>query len=282
MSELWPPPRTIVDKTIHRALDEDLGGAGDLSTLATIGEDQQASGQLVARRGGTIAGLDIASRVFELLDGELTVTRQVRDGDQVDDATVLATLSGSARTLLTGERTALNLLGHLSGIATATAQVVAAVAGHDVRVADTRKTTPGLRALEKYAGRCGGGSNHRFGLHDAVLLKDNHLAIAGSITQAVAAARARVGHTVTIEVEIDRLDQLDEALEAGADVILLDNMDPPTIEAAVKQIAGQAICEASGGITPDTARTIAATGVDILAVGWITHSPPRLDVAIDT
>jgi nicotinate-nucleotide pyrophosphorylase (carboxylating) len=281
VTQLWPPPRTIIDETILRALDEDLGGAGDLSTLATIGEDQQATGQLVARRGGTIAGLDVARRVFELLDDEFTVTRQVRDGDHVGDATVLATLSGSARTLLTGERTALNLLGHLSGIATATSQVVAAVAGHDVRVADTRKTTPGLRALEKYAVRCGGGSNHRFGLHDAVLLKDNHLAIAGSITEAVAAARAHVGHTVTIEVEIDRLDQLPEALEAGADVILLDNMDPPTIEAAVKRIAGRAICEASGGITLDTARTVAATGVDILAVGWITHSAPRLDVAID-
>ena len=195
--------------------------------------------------------------------------------------TTLASVQGSTRAILTGERTCLNLLGHLGGIATATEKIVRAVGDLPTRVADTRKTTPGLRALEKYAVRCGGGFNQRFGLYDAVMIKDNHLVAAGSIGAAVAAARRSVGHTVTIELEIDRLDQIDEAMEAGVDVILLDNMTADQLAIAVDKIGGRAITEASGGITPETAHAIAASGVDVISIGWITHSAPRLDVALD-
>ncbi len=281
MNRPSPPPRTRVDEILRRALEEDLRDAGDPSTDATVGEDLEATGAIVARSGGCIAGLDVALATFALLDGPVTATTRVRDGDTVEPGTVLADLRGRARTMLTCERTALNLLGHLSGIATATAAAVDAVRGFDVRITDTRKTTPGLRVLEKYAVRCGGGSNHRAGLYDAVMLKDNHLAATGSITEAVRAARAHVGHTVTIEVEVDHLHQLPEALDAGADILLLDNMDPATLREAVGTVAGRAVTEASGGITLDTVRTVAASGVDVISLGWITHSAPRLDVALD-
>jgi nicotinate-nucleotide pyrophosphorylase (carboxylating) len=281
-----PPPAAVFDDLIRRSLAEDLGTAGDLSTTSAIAAAVRASGRVVARQSGCIAGIDAAALVFERLRGSdaassVDVTVHVRDGDRVEAGTTLLSLSGSARTILTGERTALNLLGHLSGIATATAAAVDAVEGTGARITDTRKTTPGLRAVEKYAVRCGGGLNHRFGLHDAVMLKDNHLVAAGSITAAVRAARDRIGHTVTIEVEVDLLEQLDEVLDAGADIVLLDNMDPQTLRAAVARVGGRVITEASGGITLDTVREVAATGVDVVSLGWLTHSAPRLDVAID-
>lgn len=281
-----PPPAAVLAELIGRALAEDLGTAGDLSTMASIGGEVRASGRVVAREPGCIAGIDAAAQVFERVAGDVggsavDVNVQVADGDRVEAGTTLLSLDGSARTILTGERTALNLLGHLSGIATATAAAVDAVGQTGARIADTRKTTPGLRAVEKYAVRCGGGSNHRFGLHDAVMLKDNHLVAAGSITAAVRAARARIGHTVTITVEVDRLEQLDEVLDAGADIVLLDNMDPQTLRAAVEQVDGRAVTEASGGITLDTVREVAASGVDVISLGWLTHSAPRLDVAVD-
>lgn len=286
---------------LRAALREDLGDAGDITTTATIPAGAQATGRVVARDAGTIAGLRIALEAFALLGGEpsgsattgsetsgsavsgggVTIDVEVEDGARVEAGTTLAHVHGSARTLLTGERTCLNLLGHLSGIATATQAVVDAVEGLDVRVADTRKTTPGLRALEKYAVRCGGGVNHRFGLHDAAMIKDNHLVAAGSITAAVAAVRASVGHTVRIELEVDRIDQLPEALDAGVDIVLLDNMDAAQLREAVALIDGRAITEASGRITPTGARELAATGVNVLSLGWITHSAPRLDVALD-
>lgn len=281
-----PPPAAVFEDLIHRALAEDLGTAGDLSTTAAIGTEVQASGRVVARQPGCIAGIDAAALVFDRVSGgvgasTVDVTVQVADGDRVEAGTTLLSLTGSARTILTAERTALNLLGHLSGIATATAAAVDATTGTGARITDTRKTTPGLRGVEKYAVRCGGGSNHRFGLHDAVMLKDNHLAAAGSITAAVRAARDRIGHTVTVEVEVDRLDQIDEVLDAGADIILLDNMDPQTLRAAVARVDGRAVTEASGGITLDTVQEVAATGVDVISLGWLTHSAPRLDVSID-
>lgn len=281
-----PPPAAVFAELIDRALAEDLGTAGDLSTTAAIGTEVRASGRVVAREPGCLAGIDAAAQVFERVGrgvgaSMVDVNVEVADGDRVEAGTTLLSLDGSARTILTAERTALNLLGHLSGIATATAAAVDAVGHTATRIADTRKTTPGLRAVEKYAVRCGGGSNHRFGLHDAVMLKDNHLVAAGSITAAVRAARARIGHTVTITVEVDRLEQLDEVLDAGADIVLLDNMDPPTLRAAVARVDGRAVTEASGGITLDTVREVAASGVDVISLGWLTHSAPRLDVAVD-
>jgi nicotinate-nucleotide pyrophosphorylase (carboxylating) len=204
-----------------------------------------------------------------------------RDGDRVGAGALLARLAGSARGLLTGERVALNLLGRLSGIATATRELVDAVAGTGSRIVCTRKTTPGLRALEKYAVRCGGGVNHRFGLDDAVLVKDNHLAVAGSVAEAIRRARGAVGHLVAIEVEVDTMEQLAAALEHGADAVLLDNMSPAELRRAVEMVGGRIPTEASGGITLRTARAIAETGVDLLSVGWLTHSAPALDVALD-
>ena len=263
------------------ALEEDLGTAGDLTTDAAIVPGTHASGRIVARAAGTVAGLSLACEVFDRLGGEVDVEVAVTDGTTVAPGTTLARLEGCARTMLTGERTALNLLGHASGIATATRGVVDELEGLATTVADTRKTTPGLRAIEKYAVRCGGGRNHRFGLHDAVMLKDNHLVAAGSIGAAVERVRAAVGHTVSVTVEVDRLDQIDEALTAGADVLLLDNLDADALAQAVGLVDGRAVTEASGGITPDRARTLAAAGVDVISLGWVTHSAPRLDVALD-
>jgi nicotinate-nucleotide pyrophosphorylase (carboxylating) len=276
-----PLPHHLIHELIARTLAEDLGLAGDLTTDAAIPSDARAVGHLVARQAGTIAGLEIALAVFPFLDADVTATGDVADGDRVPAGTVLAQLAGPTRALLTGERTALNLLGHASGIATATRAVVDAVAGTDVRIVDTRKTTPGLRALERYAVRCGGGHNHRFGLFDAVMLKDNHLVAAGGITPAVAAVRGQVGHTVHVEVEVDHLEQVEEAVAAGADSILLDNLDDDDLHTAVALVAGRAITEASGGITPERVAAVGATGVDVISLGWLTHSAPRLDVALD-
>ena len=276
-----PLPAHLVDELVRRTLAEDLGLAGDPSTDAAISPDARGTAEIVARQSGTIAGLDVALAVFPAVSGGVTATAAVVDGDRVDAGTVLARLQGPTRALLTGERAALNLLGHASGIATVTRSVVDAVAGTRARIVDTRKTTPGLRALEKYAVRCGGGHNHRFGLFDAVMLKDNHLVAAGGIAPAVAAVRAQVGHTVHVEVEVDHLEQVHEALAAGADSILLDNLDDDDLRTAVGLVAGRAITEASGGITPDRAAAVAATGVDVISLGWLTHSAPRLDVALD-
>ncbi|MDY7093192.1 MAG: carboxylating nicotinate-nucleotide diphosphorylase [Acidobacteriota bacterium] len=274
----------LYEDTVRRALQEDLGRAGDLTSDAVIPPSATARALLVARRAGIIAGLEVAGSAFRLLDAGILFRPQVADGDAVDAGTVLAEVAGSARSLLSAERTALNFLGHLSGIATTTRGIVDAVAGTGARVACTRKTTPGLRALEKHAVRCGGGANHRFGLDDAVMIKDNHRLLAGSLEQAVEQVRRRVGHLVKIEVEVDTLEQLDRALALAVDVVLLDNMSPELLRQAVARIrdAGSGvISEASGGITPETAAAIAATGVDLLSVGWITHSAPSLDVALD-
>jgi nicotinate-nucleotide pyrophosphorylase (carboxylating) len=270
-----------LDDLIRRALDEDLGTAGDITTQACIPVDARSAGVIVARAAGTIAGLEAAARVFTLLDGGVEVVPETEDGAAVGAGTVLARVAGPSRPLLSGERVALNLLGRLSGIATATSDLVRRVDGTGARITDTRKTTPGLRALEKYAVRMGGGVNHRFGLHDAVMIKDNHIVAAGGIRRAVDAVRTRIGHTVKIEVEADDLEQVALVLEAAADIVLLDNMAPADLRRAVAMVDGRMIVEASGGITPETVRQVAESGVDVISVGYLTHSAPSLDVALD-
>jgi nicotinate-nucleotide pyrophosphorylase (carboxylating) len=273
--------RLMWEPIVRNALLEDLGRAGDVTSDATIPADRQATAAVVARDAGVIAGLDMSLAAFTLFDPSVVCEAHVADGDRVSKGDRIATVSGSARSLLTAERTCLNLLGHLSGIASTTRSVVDLVAPHGATVVDTRKTTPGLRALEKYAVKCGGGGNHRFGLDDAVLIKDNHVAVAGGVGAAVNAARAHAGHLVKIEVEVDGLAQLDEALALGVDVVMLDNFSLDLMREGVKRAKGKAIIEASGGIRPDTAEAIAATGVDLLSLGWLTHSSPNLDVALD-
>jgi nicotinate-nucleotide pyrophosphorylase (carboxylating) len=266
---------------LREALREDLGRAGDITTNAIVPSDLSTMARVVIREAGTVAGLAVAARVFTLVDDRIDVRFEAADRERVSAGTVAAELSGPAAGILTAERTALNLLGHLSGIATATAAIVDAVHPYPVRIADTRKTTPGLRQLEKYAVRAGGGVNHRFGLDDAVLIKDNHLAVAGSVKEAVVRVRQSIGHLVKVEVEVDTLDQLSEALEVGVDAVLLDNMTNEELRAAVRLVDGRAVTEASGGVTPENAPAIAATGVDLISVGYLTHSAPSLDVALD-
>ncbi len=271
-----------IEEAVARALAEDLGRAGDVTSVATVPAGVTGRAVVTAREAGIISGLPLAEAAFRKLDAEVKLTAHGRDGDAVAAGTVLMTVEGQARGLLGAERTALNFLGHLSGIATATAAFVRLIAGTRARVCCTRKTTPGLRALQKYAVRCGGGFNHRFGLDDAILIKDNHIALAGGILQVLKAARAVVGHLVKIEIEVDTLDQLREVLDAGlADAVLLDNMDPATLKAAVDLVAGRLVTEASGGITHASAAAIAATGVDYLSSGAITHSSVHLDVGLD-
>ena len=240
-----------------------------------------AQAAFVARQPGTVAGLHLAETAFRLVDPNLRFTVEAPDASAVAAGETIARIEGPARGILTAERVALNFLGHLSGIATATAGIVRAVAHTSARVACTRKTTPGLRAVEKYAVRCGGGVNHRFGLDDAILIKDNHIAIAGGIAPALVRARAAAGHLVRIEVEVDTLAQLDEVLRIGADAVLLDNMAPDTLREAVRMVAGRAVTEASGGITLLTAPAMAETGVDLLSAGWLTHSAAVLDIGLD-
>ena len=266
---------------LRRALREDLGGAGDLTTDAVVPAGLAAEAALVARRAGRVAGLEPALHVFRLLDPGVSWETRAADGDDAPAGASLALVRGPARALLTGERTALNLLGRLCGIATATRDVVARLQGLPTRVACTRKTTPGLRALEKYAVRAGGGSNHRFGLDDAVLVKDNHRLLAGGVREAVARCRAAAGHLVKLEVEVDTLDELDEALACCVDAVLLDYMSLEQLRAAVARCRGRALTEASGGLTPDNVRAVAETGVDLVSLGWLTHSAPALDVALD-
>ncbi len=278
---LTPLPRIIVEPLVRNALLEDLGLAGDITSAAVIPADHRSVVVMAAREPGVIAGLDAAELAFQLVDPTIVMRRQVQDGAAVAPGDIIATIEGPSRGFLTAERTALNFLGHLSGIASVTATIAAAISGTRASVACTRKTTPGLRALEKYAVRAGGGMNHRFALYDAVLIKDNHIAVAGGVRDAIRSAKAGVGHLVKIEVEVDTLLQLREAMEEGVDAVLLDNMPPEQLREAVQIVAGRAITEASGRITPQTAAAIATTGIDLISVGWLTHSAPVLDIGLD-
>ncbi len=268
-------------EVVGRALSEDLGAQGDITSDACIPQTSESKAMLVARAAGVIAGVDVVAYVFEALDPSVSFERLVSDGERVQVGSSIARITGHSRTILTGERTALNLLGRMSGVATATAELVAAVSGTGAKISDTRKTMPGLRALDKYAVRVGGGMNHRFGLYDAALIKDNHLVAAGSIPAAVAAVRAKVNPGVMIEVEVESLEQLTEVLETDTDRVLLDNIGPEMLTRAVEMVAGRMTTEASGGVTLENVRELAETGVDIISVGWITHSAPQLDVALD-
>ncbi|KAA1233396.1 MULTISPECIES: carboxylating nicotinate-nucleotide diphosphorylase [Agrobacterium tumefaciens complex] len=278
---LSPLPRLIIEPLVRNALLEDLGLAGDITSAAVIPADHRSVVVMAAREPGVIAGLDAADLAFQLVDPAIAMKRHVQDGATVAPGDIIATIEGPSRGLLTAERTALNFLGHLSGIASVTAKIVAAIAGSKASVACTRKTTPGLRALEKYAVRAGGGMNHRFALYDAVLIKDNHIAVAGGVREAIRRARQGVGHLVKIEVEVDTLAQLRDVMDEGVDAVLLDNMTPEQLREAVGIVAGRAITEASGRINPQTAAAIAATGIDLISVGWLTHSAPVLDIGLD-
>lgn len=278
---LSPLPTVMLEPLVRAALLEDLGRAGDLTTEAIVPKERQAGTVLAARQSGVVAGLDLAMLAFRLIDPDIEISVERADGSNVMDGEVIASVVGPARAILTAERTALNFLCHLSGIATATASIVAAVRGYGAKIVCTRKTTPGLRAVEKYAVRAGGGSNHRFGLDDAILIKDNHIAIAGGVRPALERARRRAGHLVKIEVEVDTLAQLEEVLGFAPDAVLLDNMSLADLRRAVAIVGGRAITEASGGIASDTARAIAATGVDLISVGRLIHSAPILDIGLD-
>jgi nicotinate-nucleotide pyrophosphorylase (carboxylating) len=272
----------VIGDAVRNALAEDLGRAGDVTSIATVPEGTLGRAVVVARKAGTIAGLPLVETAFQTLDPSIKFEHHARDGVTVVAGTPLMTVAGDARAILAAERVALNFIGHLSGIASATAEFVRRIAHTRARLTCTRKTTPGLRALEKYAVRCGGGFNHRFGLDDAILIKDNHIAVAGGVRAVLERARQSAGHLVKIEIEVDRIDQLPEVLATGlADVALLDNMDPPMLREAVKLTAGRLVLEASGGITLETAAAVAETGVDYLSSGAITHSSPNLDVGLD-
>lgn len=270
-----------VEPIVRAALAEDLGRAGDITTDSIIPADAVATARIAARKDGRVAGLEAALIAFRLLDPAVSVTVERADGDDVPPGGTIATLTGKARALLTAERTALNLMGRLSGIATATRALVREVEGTNARIVCTRKTTPGLRVLEKHAVKLGGGFNHRFGLDDAVLIKDNHIAVAGGVRPAVERVRAAIGHMVKVEVEVDTLDQLDELLGLPVNVVLLDNMDPDTLRRAVRMVDGRLLTEASGNVTLATVRAIAETGVDMISCGWLTHSAPNLDLGLD-
>ncbi len=266
---------------VEDALAEDLGRRGDVTSQATIPADMQAQLQIKARQSGVICGMDLARLSFALVDASIEFVAQVQDGETVAAGAVLATVKGNARHLLTAERTALNFMTHLSGIATATRQIVDSVAQYPAQITCTRKTIPGLRIVQTYAVRCGGGRNHRLGLDDAILIKDNHIAIAGDIKTAIEQAQHFAGHLIPIEVEVDTLEQLEQALEAGVSLVLLDNMSPEILSQAVAMCKGRAKTEASGGITPETVRAAASTGVDFIAMGYLTHSTTALDIGLD-
>ena len=271
-----------IDEAVSRALDEDLGRAGDVTSIATIPEATTASAVMVARQAGRIAGLPLAVTTLERLAPGIRVEAHARDGNTVAAGQKLLTIAGPARAVLSGERTALNFVGRLSGVATLTADYVKRTEGTKTRICCTRKTTPGLRALEKYAVRCGGGFNHRFGLDDAILIKDNHIAVAGGVRAVLERARSHAGHLVKIEIEVDTLDQLREVLDTAlADVVMLDNMDIAILKEAVRIADRRVVLEASGGVTLESIATIASTGVDYISSGALTHSAPNFDVAID-
>lgn len=272
---------SLVERAVEIALREDLGDAGDITSAATIPAQAHSSAVIAARARGVIAGVDCALAAFRLIDPTIDAFILKPDAAHVEKGDVIVQIDGPARGVLSAERVALNFLGKLSGIATATAALVDAVTGTDARIVCTRKTTPGLRAFEKYAVRCGGGHNHRFGLYDAVMIKDNHIAAAGGVSKALSAAKAACGHMVKIEIEVDTLEQLEEALANGADVVLLDNMSTDDLKQAVKINNGRATLEASGNVTIETVRTIAETGVDVISSGWITHSAPNFDLGLD-
>jgi nicotinate-nucleotide pyrophosphorylase (carboxylating) len=285
MSEATPPsldlPPLLVEQAVAAALDEDLGQAGDITTDAIIPPDARGKAAIVAREEGIVAGLDLVEAAFRILDPEIKFTRVVADGQKVGAGSVIARVEGLTRALLTAERTALNFLNRLSGIATLTAKFVAGVKGTKARIACTRKTTPNLRAFEKYAVRAGGGTNHRFGLYDAVLVKDNHIAAAGGIATALKMIRSRVGHLVKIEVEVESLAQLEEALRYPIDAVLLDNMDVATMKRAVDLVNGRVVTEASGGVSLENVGEIARTGVDVISIGALTHAPRSLNSSLD-
>lgn len=278
---LGAPAELVVRPLVEKALREDLGLGGDVTTDSIIAPEVKGQGILRARSGGCIAGLKAAALAFKALEPTVKLEFRVEDGDVVEDGADLLKVEGSARTILTGERTALNFLGHLSGIATTTRNLVQLIEGTGARLAATRKTTPGLAALEKYAVRCGGGSDHRFGLYDAILIKDNHIALAGGVRPAVERARERAGHLMPLELEVDSLAQLREGLELKVDRFLLDNFSLGELREAVAIVKGRVLLEASGGINPGTVRSIAETGVNVLSMGWLTHSAPNLDVGLD-
>ncbi len=284
MSAITPDlrlPRALVEAAVAAALAEDLGLAGDITSEATIPAGARASGVIATRKAGVVAGTQLVEAAFKALDAETSVEVLIADGGQLKPGDVIARVSGNARALLGAERVALNFLGHLSGIATLTRAYVDKIRGTRARIIDTRKTTPGLRAFEKHAVRAGGALNHRFGLYDAILIKDNHIAAAGGIAKAMTGIRSRAGHMVKIEVEVTTLAELDEALAQKPDAVLLDNMPVPMLKAAVDKVAGRTVTEASGGVTLDTVRQIAETGVDLISVGALTHSAPSLDVGLD-
>jgi nicotinate-nucleotide pyrophosphorylase (carboxylating) len=271
----------LVEPLVRATLLEDLGLAGDITSNAVVPADHRSTMVFSLRQPGVIAGLDVAETAFRLVDPAIVFDRLSSDGISHQPGTEIARVSGSSRSILAAERTALNFLGHLSGVATATANLVKAVAGTKAAIVCTRKTMPGLRAFQKYAVRAGGGMNHRFALYDAVLIKDNHIAVAGGVSEAISRAKANTGDMVKIEVEVDTLEQLLEAMAIGVDAVLLDNMSPAQLREAVGIIDGRAIAEASGGITPETVAAVAASGVDLISIGWTTHSAPNLDIGLD-
>lgn len=279
--ELAPLPTPLVTRAVVEALAEDLGLAGDITTNATIPVEAVARASIRTRWPGVVSGVDVAAAAFHALDPTISFDIRHQDGRAVEPTDVIAVVTGNARAILTAERVALNFMGRMSGIATLTRRYVEAVAGTRAKIVDTRKTTPGLRAFEKYAVRCGGGMNHRVGLFDAVLIKDNHIVAAGGIAQAIAAARHHSGHMVKIEIEVDTLEQLEVVMTHAVDAVLLDNMSPETLSKAVTLIAGRALAEASGGVNLQSVRTIAQTGVDLISVGALTHSAPVLDLGLD-
>ena len=281
MTAIEPLPDALIEPVVRAALLEDLGRAGDITSRACVEPDAELSVSFAARKTGVVSGLACARLAIAAMDPSATFEATAKDGDRVQPGTVLARARGNARAILAAERVALNLLGHLSGVASLTAEYVHAVRGTRARITDTRKTTPGLRALEKYAVRCGGGVNHRFGLDDAILIKDNHVAAAGGVGKALAKARHGLGHLVKIEVEVDGLQQLDEALRFLPDVIMLDNFTSADLVEAVARNAGRVVLEASGGVTLETVRAIAESGVDVISVGALTHSAPTLDIGLD-
>ncbi len=281
MTGVAPLPDLMLEPLVRAALLEDLGRAGDITTDAIVPDTLRTRCVLRAREPGVVAGIDLARLAFALVDPRLQVTVHRPDGAAIVPGDRIATVEGPARGVLTAERVALNYLSHLSGIASATARVVRAIEGTRTHICCTRKTIPGLRALQKYAVRVGGGANHRFGLDDAVLIKDNHIAIAGGVAVAIERARQAIGHLVKIEVEVDTLAQLAEALPLRPDAVLLDNMGPDLLLQAVSMIGGRAVSEASGRVTPETAPALAATGVDLISIGWLTHSVSVLDIGLD-
>ena len=281
LQDLTPLPQLVVRKLVADALTEDWGRSGDVTSQSVIPAEAMAHAVIRARETGIVAGLDFVDTAFRANQSGLTVTFHKNDGDAVTPGNDVATIAGPARALLAAERVALNYLGHLSGIASKTAQLVTLVGHTKARICDTRKTTPGLRAAEKFAVRAGGGANHRFGLDDAILIKDNHIAVAGGITAALTAAQDAAGHMLAIEIEVDTLAQMDEALEAGAKIILLDNMEPAQLTEAVSRNQRRAVLEASGRVNEDTVVGIAESGVDFISVGAITHSAQTLDFGLD-